>query len=133
MTQKSPQGTAGKLLLVEDDYDVRIGLAILLEMEGFEVRMAMDGIEALEVLRGGFRPGLILLDLMMPVMNGQEFLAAQRLEPGFAAVPVVLLSGASEIVVRAAELGTVGYLPKPLNLPALLEIAWRYCRPARAA
>jgi CheY-like chemotaxis protein len=132
MTKKS-RPSAGKLLLVEDDYDSRIGLATILKMEGYEVRTAMDGSEALETLRQGFRPGLILLDLMMPVMNGTEFRAAQRLEPGFAAVPVVLLSGTSEIKVRAAELDTVGYLLKPIRMRELLETVGKYCPRAAAA
>ena len=80
------------ILLVEDDFDVREALAETLRDEGYAVECAVDGVQALDYLRGGGRPGLILLDLMMPRMSGSEFRMVQKVDPQLADLPVVLIS-----------------------------------------
>lgn len=114
--------SARRVLVVDDDEDLRAALADILEAEGYEVSVAADGQEALEVLReeGAPLPGLVLLDMMMPVMDGWEFCAHQRRDPRLAHVPVLVLSASADVERAAAELGTQGYLRKPMDIDALL-------------
>jgi two-component system chemotaxis response regulator CheY len=107
------------ILLVEDDFDIREALADALADQGYLVDLASDGEQALRLLRGGARPGLILLDLMMPRMNGTEFRAAQRADPALADLPVVLLSADSRMEEKAAALNVQAAVRKPINLPEL--------------
>ena len=105
------------VLLVEDDPDSREALEALLEMSGRLVRSASNGREAIEQLEKGMRPAVILLDLMMPVMNGWEFLEHRARRPEWAAIPVVVLSAAA-IDGKLAALG-VPHLRKPIDPDAL--------------
>jgi CheY-like chemotaxis protein len=114
------------ILLVEDDLDVREALAETLREEGYAVDCATDGIEALDYLRGGGRPGLILLDLMMPRMSGSEFRVAQKKDPLLVRYPVVLLSADGRMREKAATLETAGALRKPIDLDELLEVIERF-------
>src|SRR5215831_14973272 len=85
--------SSGAILIVEDDNDVRSALSELLEEEGFSVEGAHNGREALARLRGGtVHPAVILLDLMMPGMDGWDFRSEQMRDPELAAVPVVVVS-----------------------------------------
>ena len=115
------------LLLVEDDDDMREDLATILGYEGYRVSTAADGQQALDELKGGLKPTLILLDLMMPRMNGWQFRMAQRADPDLDPIPVVVLSGSSDLVRQAEELGAVGYLAKPIDLGKLLGILKQRC------
>jgi CheY-like chemotaxis protein len=116
------------ILLVEDDVDIRIDLADILRTEGYEVATVANGQEALDWLHNhGNQASLILLDLMMPVMNGWDFRARQLEEPDLGAIPVVLLSGAGDVARHANALKTAGYLIKPLRLDSLLRIVSRLC------
>jgi DNA-binding NtrC family response regulator len=116
------------ILLVEDDVDIRIDLADLLRAEGYEVVTAANGKEALEWLHAdGHSASLILLDLMMPVMNGWDFRSCQLEEPDLVGIPVVLLSGAGDVARHASALKAAGYLIKPLRLDSLLRIVSRLC------
>jgi two-component system chemotaxis response regulator CheY len=121
------------ILLVEDDFDVREALAETLSAEGYEIHCACDGVEALDYLRGGGRPGLILLDLMMPRMDGAEFRQAQRTDPALAQVPVVLLSADVRVREKALALQTAGAVRKPINLPELLGLIDRFRQKSAAA
>jgi two-component system response regulator MprA len=114
------------ILLVEDDCDVREALTELLECEGYEIHAAVDGWEALQYLQAGGRPGLILLDLMMPRMDGVEFRAVQRRNPAFAAVPVVLLSADAHMREKAVSLDAAGAVGKPIDLGELLGVIGRF-------
>jgi CheY-like chemotaxis protein len=118
--------TEKTLLLVEDDADIRELLSDALRDQGYEVVGAGNGSGALGHLRSGLRPSLILLDLMMPVMNGWEFRERQRQDPSLADIPVLLLSadGAGDRHVPSLE--AVGCLKKPFELDALLEAIARY-------
>lgn len=107
------------ILLVEDDIDVREALADALGDKGYLVECASDGEHALQVLRAGVRPGLILLDLMMPRMNGTEFRMAQRKDAALADLPVVLLSADARMEEMARTLKVQGAVRKPIDLDHL--------------
>ena len=86
-----------------------------------------DGEEALQVLRAGLKPRLILLDLMMPRKDGWQFRREQVADPELADVPVVVLSGAGQLERRTQQLGIMEYLEKPIDVERLLEVVGRYC------
>lgn len=109
------------ILLVEDDPDVREALGETLRDHGYDVQTATDGQNALEVLRGGLHPGLILLDLMMPRMSGIEFRAVQRSDPDLADFPVVLLSADARMEEKARGLEVQGAIRKPIDMDQLLS------------
>ena len=109
-----------RILLVEDDFDVREALAETLREEGYAVDCASDGEEALAYLRRGARPGVILLDLMMPRMSGSEFRMVQKVDPTLCHLPVVLLSADGRMEDKARALETAGAIRKPIDLGELL-------------
>jgi CheY-like chemotaxis protein len=116
-----------RILIVEDDDDIRRSLADVLEHRGYPVALAHNGLEALEYLRSAPQPPrLILLDLMMPVMDGWQFCAAQREDPTLATIPVVVLSAVTNLRQNAASLHVADYLPKPIELPQLLKSVERF-------
>jgi len=111
-------------LLVEDDPDCLETMADVLVRDGHEVVAVPDGIEALERLQKGFAPDLILLDLMLPKMDGWQFLRECIDEPTAANIPVVVVSGEANLRKRAAQLG-VDYLEKPISIEQLRSIIAR--------
>ena len=110
-----------KILLVEDDIDIQDNLKTFLEMESFEVATVANGKQAIEFLQKEGRPRLILLDLMMPIMNGYEMLAEMKKINLFqeAKVPIILLSAATDIEETAREQVTK-FIRKPIALDKLL-------------
>lgn len=110
------------VLLVEDDADTREALAFLLTDRGYAVETACDGADALRKLARRGPPGAIVLDLMMPVMDGWELRARLREDPRLAQVPVILLSGVADLEEQARSLDAVGYLTKPVDLPRLFDL-----------
>jgi DNA-binding response OmpR family regulator len=110
----------GRILVVDDDALIRDTLATALGDEGYVVRVAPNGRTALSSI-GNWRPDLIVLDLMMPVMNGVEFRAAQRSAADTAQIPVIILSAAHEVQSRAASLDPAAVFTKPFDLGALLD------------
>jgi CheY-like chemotaxis protein len=117
----------GEVLIVEDDTDLRQALSQILSDEGYRVDGAEHGLHALEQLRDGRRPCLILLDLTMPVMNGWQFRDEQRLDPELAAIPVVVISAGANLSEQIAPLGIQDYIRKPIQLGQLLATVQRYC------
>jgi CheY-like chemotaxis protein len=115
-----------KILLVDDDESIRSSLKEHLEEEGHVVITAADGHQAFRILRRGERPDVIVLDAMMPVMNGWDFRSAQLSEPDFAAIPVVVVSacGLSNRTVLS-QFGVADYVPKPLDTKVLLKAITR--------
>ena len=107
------------VLIVEDDPDSRNMLAALLGLHGYRTVTAANGLEALEMARQE-RPAVILLDLMMPVMDGQTFRREQLKDPTLSAVPVVVLSAHAQTAQLAREIGAVAHLLKPFDLDKLL-------------
>jgi CheY-like chemotaxis protein len=117
------------VFIVEDDFDIREVLAEVLTDEGYSVSGAANGRDAIQALtNGGSRPKLILLDLMMPVMSGWQFVTEQRRVPQLAAVPVVVVSADSNLQKKAESLGASGWLRKPIEIDELLALVKRYCR-----
>jgi len=110
------------ILLIEDDPSIQGAISLLLEREGFTVTCAGNGAEALRLLGAGEPPALILLDMMMPIMNGLEFREAQQRDPRLAAIPVVVLSatpGAEESVDLPPPSAVI---PKPFDIDQLLAV-----------
>lgn len=116
------------ILVVEDDYAIRDALTQVLEDEGYAVSGAANGQEAMGVLHKRSSICLILLDLMMPVMNGWEFRVAQRQDPALAPIPVVVISADASAQDRVAPLDVKGFLRKPVQLDALLDLVKQFCR-----
>lgn len=115
----------GYILVVDDDDSIREVLTCVLQAYGFRVLGAADGVDALDRLRAGPAPRLILLDMMMPRMDGEELMRQLRAAPGLRAVPVVVMSGQSEARARARALGAEGCLVKPVELDELLStVRW---------
>ncbi len=110
------------ILVVEDDFFIRDMLVELLEEEGYTVESAANGHEALALLRETVEPpALILLDLMMPIMDGRQFRAAQQGDALLQSVPVVVLTASSDNEELPASFQPAAYVPKPINLQLLLE------------
>ena len=109
------------ILIVDDDLAIREALGMVLEDEGYETQQAIHGRHALDLLARRAPPRLILLDLMMPVMNGWELYAALHQSPALQHIPVVVISADPTIRRSAAELGAEGYLAKPVDLDLLLD------------
>ena len=121
------------ILLVEDDPDSRACMRSLLEQEGYVVHTAADGAEALRRLRSGLRPGLIVLDLMMPGMDGFQFRKAQLADPKLSAIPVVVYSGHHDAKANAAQLEPTAYIQKPIDFDSFLDLVSAHCATLRAA
>jgi CheY-like chemotaxis protein len=113
------------ILIVEDDREIREAMRDALEDAGYHVTVAQDGRDALDKLASMDRPGLILLDLMMPVMSGPELLEVLREDRQVQDIPVVIVSAYS--LTESTSMGIAGFLPKPFTLNALLDCAARFC------
>ena len=107
-------------LVVEDDADHRATVRDILEEEGYRVDIAVHGGDALARVLAGPQPDLIVLDLVMPVMDGWAFMAELKARPALAAIPVVVISQGGEDVLNSAPV-SAGYLAKPLDRSRLLE------------
>src|SRR5215207_5223374 len=104
------------LLITEDDDDIRTDLAELPDTRGYQTATARNGLEALDQLHSGARPDLILLDLMMPVMDGWELRRVLLDEPELASIPVILVSSARDLARECASLGVAGHITKPFQV-----------------
>lgn len=117
------------ILVVDDDADIRASVANVLEGEGYQVLGAANGREALSILAGvEERPKAILLDLMMPEMDGWAFRVEQQKVPELAAIPVVVFTAHGSPAEAARQLGAAGFLKKPLGLDELLDMIGRFGR-----
>jgi CheY-like chemotaxis protein len=108
------------VLVVDDDPDVRDTIADVLGTEGYRVLEASEGKEALRVLELA-RPNLIILDMLMPVMNGRAFLEEQRRIPAVADIPVLVITAYGVAHEDADRLKTAGFLKKPMEIRELLQ------------
>ncbi len=114
------------VLVVEDDRDIRESVVEVLEDEGYTVWAAADGQEALERLSGNHpRPHIILLDLMMPVMNGFQFREEQLRRADLAAIPVLIVTADANARAKAESLRAAGFVQKPLKIQPLLDMIER--------
>jgi len=116
--------TSKFVLIVDDDPDLLEVTSFVIENEGMAVETARNGEEALALLRAGRLPRLVLLDLMMPVMNGWEFLDEVANDPSLKVIPIVVLTAADHSQVP----GAMDVLCKPMDLKALLRVVEHYVR-----
>jgi CheY-like chemotaxis protein len=128
LTKETRRSDAPKktVLLVEDDPDIQQTLTDLLEQSGYLTESASNGRQALRLLREGARPALILLDLMMPIMNGWELRAELLNDPNLATIPVIVISaslGSSAVLSQ-----TAAFVRKPVDVDALLATVERCVR-----
>jgi CheY-like chemotaxis protein len=112
------------ILVIEDNDDVRDMMAVTLELEGHRVVTASNGREALYLLHHGVEPCMILLDLMMPVMNGWEFQKAIAREPQLRDIPIVVVSATGNDVDGTHP---AAVLPKPIDVDQLLNVVEDFC------
>lgn len=111
------------ILLVDDDPSIRTMFSMVLKSQGFEVLTADNGQTALELLQSrADLPALILLDLMMPIMSGAEFRAAQREDPRLAGIPVVMISAAGDVPSHLRSMIDIKVCPKPVTMDGLLAV-----------
>lgn len=120
MQADGAEGRRGRVLVVDDDPDIRAMVALLLELEGFVVDVAANGLQALHKVRQA-APAVVILDLSMPVMGGEEFLYAWRAGVQTRGVPVIAVTATSK-ALRAEDLGVEALLPKPFDLDRLVEL-----------
>ncbi|MEP7126231.1 MAG: response regulator [Byssovorax sp.] len=106
------------VLIIDDEPDIREIFETVLGYDGYEVITAHDGVEAMDLLREGARPDVILLDLMMPQMDGWQFRVAQRHDPAIAGIPVIAVS--ADRTAKAAAIDADAYLAKPVDVNTLL-------------
>jgi signal transduction histidine kinase len=114
---------ARRILIVDDDADLSAEVVALLSGEGFMTEVARDGGQAIALLREGMRPDLILLDLMMPIVDGWQFRAFQLADPDLAPLPVIAMSASGTAQARAIHADA--YIDKPFNLSDLLSAVHR--------
>ena len=110
-----------QVLIVEDDPELREALRELLLDQGYEPAEAANGLQAIEYLREGRRPQVIVLDLSMPVVNGWEFRIAQQANPSFSQIPVVVLTAQDDTPAELAWMKAVALLKKPVDVDRFLQ------------
>lgn len=117
----------GSIVIIEDDEDIREAMHSLLELEGYPVISFENGKDAIDALKEYSDPCLILLDLMMPIMNGWEFLKARKsLGDTIVAIPVYIVSAIAS-QQEAEKTGASGYIKKPVDADILIRIVEDYC------
>ena len=116
----------GRILVVDDDGDLRSSLAALLRGKGYAVAQAADGEEALAAVAGPDRPDLVLLDAEMPGMSSVDVLRRMRARQTGVGVLVMTRHGTGTLAVRSIQLGAHGYLTKPLDPPEVLRAVGRF-------
>jgi CheY-like chemotaxis protein len=112
------------ILVVEDDDDIRNVMIDVLEAEGYHAEGATNGKEALDLLHSIHKPCLVLLDMMMPIMNGREFLDKVMEDSYLAPIPVLIVSAIAD---KTNTTGAVGFLKKPVDLEMVLKMVEQYC------
>ena len=127
------QPCSNLVMIVEDDPDVRQSILEVLGDHAYEALHAANGKEAIDRLRGSqARPCVILLDIMMPVMDGFQFRALQQQDADLGTIPVVVLSAHANAHEAARKMNAAAALKKPVQLETLIEMVDRFCRPQAA-
>ena len=122
------------VLVIDDDDMMRDALATLIEQRGYNAVAVGSGREGLNLLKGGLRPCAILLDLVMPLMDGFAFRRAQLADPQLAAIPVLVVSGAAAVnAAKARKLGMTVFFRKPMDLDAFTRALHEHCGVGKAA
>lgn len=122
MVASKPIAAQPRILVVEDDLDIRETVTEILREEGYAVDAVENGMEALDYLRRQPAPRLVLLDLMMPGMSGEDLVRVLRGSPGLADIPVAVVSAARDLEERAEKMKAVAFLQKPISLAGLLAL-----------
>lgn len=123
------QSCGNLVMVVEDDLDVRESIEEVLQDNAYQPVGAANGQEAIDQLRAGTpRPCVILLDVMMPIMDGWQFRALQREDPALSSIPVVVLTAHANIQEVATGMHAAACLKKPVQLKTLLATVERFCR-----
>jgi DNA-binding response OmpR family regulator len=124
----TPQACGRIVLVIEDDSDIRDTIGELLEEQNYRPLLAPNGAAGLLELRAiDPKPCLILLDVMMPIMDGKTFRVQQQIDPSLNQIPVVVLSAHADAKAAAAEMKADGFLKKPIDLGTLLATVDRFC------
>lgn len=122
MNAKAPSKT---VLIVDDDQEFREALVEIVSREGFQVETATSGMQALDKLRWGLKPCVVLLDMQMAVMTGWDFRAEQERDPALAAVPVIAMTAG---YWKARDVGDYAdRITKPIDVPTLKAALAKYC------
>ncbi len=120
------------LLVVDDEDDIREALASIIRQEGYAVDEAADGRAALEYMRSSrTKPCVVLLDLMMPVMNGWDLVGDMSQDEGLRSIPVVLITADARGASSDPRTSSLPLMSKPLDLRRLMDVVERYCGPPR--
>src|SRR5262245_45603100 len=114
-------------MVVDDDDATREAFALVLSLAGYRVQTATNGLCALEQIRSSEHPHLIVLDLMMPLMDGAQFTRHLAQDEALAGIPVLVCSAAGERCRRVMPISPVAYLNKPIELPELVAAVRRHC------
>lgn len=120
-TRRATARSAPLIMVIEDDEDTRSAVCEILKHLEYDVTVALHGLDALAQLRSGVRPDVILLDLMMPVMDGFEFVAEIRKQRAFADIPLLVTTAAGNAAVEAAKVTAAGHVQKPFHTEELLS------------
>lgn len=124
-----PLPTSNQLLIIDDALEMHSLLRSLLSEEGYEVHCVSNGQAALRYLRSvNELPGLIFLDLMMPIMDGYEFRAAQLSDPRLAHTPVVLMTADGHIETKKNKIDAIESIKKPIDVDIMLQVVSRYLK-----
>jgi CheY-like chemotaxis protein len=125
-----PRRTAGRVLVVDDEEGIRVAVSRQLSFAGFDVVTAAGGAEALSTLRTDSSIRVVLLDMLMPDVDGWAFRREQLLDPRMAAVPAVVMTGAPLPSLVHDQLKASDYLVKPVGRDHLVSVVANYCAPA---
>ena len=127
-TKEGLKNTKKAILIVEDDSDIRDTLVEVLSGEGYPVHAVTQGQEALDYLGASAEmPSLIILDAMMPIMDGYTFRDLQSRNPAIASIPIAFLSADGHLEKRAQQAGLTVFIKKPVDLSPIFHLASRYC------
>jgi CheY-like chemotaxis protein len=122
------EGCARTVMVVEDDPDILETIAEVLEDDAYRPVLASNGASALDQLRAAqTKPCVILLDVMMPILDGRGFRARQQEDPELKGIPVVVLSAHADAALAAVEMQAEGFIRKPVDLHNLLDTVERFC------
>ena len=116
------ESSVRRILIIEDEEDIREILKEFFEGEGYEVLTAIHGKDAFRVLEETEKPNIILVDLMMPVMSGEEFIEKKKVHPHFVGIPTIIMSADYRTKAKAQSLNIKWAISKPLELTSLISI-----------
>lgn len=115
----------GKILVVDDQFGIRMLLQEVLKIEGYETQLASNGLEALQLLTA-FQPDLVFLDMKIPGMDGLEILKKMKEQTPDVKIIMMTAYGELDLINTALSIGALGYLPKPFNIEELINLSKKY-------